>query len=114
MSAIDKDSGVRESESEDELPQLSKYAQAALQEFYQEQTAREQELQCQQELGDAHGHLRVQEDWVSVKMQFNFSFAAPKTRLNYCALVHTLICTVTPSASPDVRDVVKNGYISKC
>lgn len=112
MSAIDKDSGVRESESEDELPQLSEYAQAALQEFYQEQTAREQELQCQQELGDAHGHLRVQEDWVSVKMQF--SPPPPKTRLNFCALVHTLICKVSPSASPDVTDVVKNGYISKC
>lgn len=79
MSAIDKDS---ESESEDELPQLSEYAQAALQEFYQEQTAREQELQCQQELGNAHGHLRVQEDWVSAKMQFNYTYpffsAAPK------------------------------------
>lgn len=75
MSAIDKDS---ESESEDELPQLSEYAQAALQEFYQEQTAREQELQCQQELGNAHGHLRVQEDWVSAKMQFNFFSSAPQ------------------------------------
>lgn len=52
------------SESDDELPQLSKYAQAALQEFYQEQAAREQALEGQLELGYSRRHPRVQEDWV--------------------------------------------------
>ena len=55
--------GERESGSEDEPPQLSEYALTALQEFYQEQGAREQELQSRLAEGSA-GHVHLEEDWV--------------------------------------------------
>ena len=54
-----------ESGSEDEPPQLSEYALAALQQFYQEEEAREQELQSRLAEGSAR-HVHLEEDWVCV------------------------------------------------
>ena len=48
-------SAKSESEAEEDSPQLSEYAQAVLQEFYQERAAREQQ---------GAGPVYVQENWV--------------------------------------------------
>lgn len=54
------------SESDDDTPQLSAHALAALQEFYNEQKEKEEQLQIAQEKGDVK-HLDLGEDWVSSK-----------------------------------------------
>lgn len=51
-----------ESDSEDDPPRLSEHAQTALQEFYSERAAQQQELQARLEQGA--GPVRLQEDWV--------------------------------------------------
>ena len=61
MAALVEASGDRDAESDDELPQLSEYARAALQEFYAEQESREQELQSRLAEGAA---ATVAENWV--------------------------------------------------
>lgn len=54
----------KDAESDEELPQLSDYAQAALQEFYAEQEARQQQLECRLAAGESLGETAVVEDWV--------------------------------------------------
>ena len=51
------------SDSDDDNPQLSAHALAALQEFYNEQNEMENKLQGVQETGDIAG-LKIQENWV--------------------------------------------------
>lgn len=60
-----------ESDSEDDPPRLSEHAQAALQEFYSERAAQQQELQVRLEQGAAGPGL-LQEDWVRLGVEATF------------------------------------------
>ena len=67
--------------SDDEAPQLSAHALAALQEFYAEQADKAQEEQEAMEAGQAAKTGIIQEDWVRLKKKitskpcfFSFSF----------------------------------------
>ena len=66
MATIAEGSAERGPESDDELPQLSEYAQTALREFYEEQETRDRELQSRLTEGGAGEQILVQENWVCV------------------------------------------------
>lgn len=58
-----------EDEDDDEdSPQLSEHALAALQEFYAERLAKEQQLAASLESGSARVHTHVEEDWVAMNI----------------------------------------------
>ena len=68
--------------SDDEAPQLSAHALAALQEFYAEQADKAQEEQEAMEAGQAAKTGIIQEDWVRLKKKSKACFSTAPIRLN--------------------------------
>lgn len=58
----------RDEEDDEDSPQLSEHALAALQEFYAERMAKEQQLAASLESGSSGVHAHVEEDWVAMNI----------------------------------------------
>ena len=59
---------TRDEDDDEDSPQLSEHALAALQEFYAERLAKEQQLAASLESGSACVHTHVEEDWVAMNI----------------------------------------------
>ena len=58
----------RDEDDDEDSPQLSEHALTALQEFYAERLAKEQQLAASLESGSACVHTHVEEDWVAMNI----------------------------------------------
>lgn len=58
----------RDKDDDEDSPQLSEHALAALQEFYAERMAKEQQLAASLESGSSRVHAHVEEDWVAMNI----------------------------------------------
>ena len=58
----------RDEEDDEDSPQLSEHALAALQEFYAERMAKEQQLAASLDSGSSCVHAHVEEDWVAMNI----------------------------------------------
>jgi len=58
----------RDEDDDEDSPQLSEHALAALQEFYAERMAKEQQLAASLESGSSRVHAHVEEDWVAMNI----------------------------------------------
>ncbi|KAK7478864.1 hypothetical protein BaRGS_00029845 [Batillaria attramentaria] len=102
------------SESDDDAPQLSAHAMAALQEFYQEQATAERNLE--EALSGNVENFCPQEDWQLSQFWYDEETASRLAReaLNVAGATGRIACVSSPTAYKKIKELKPDGVQVYC